>query len=172
MDSLRRLVTLGFLDSLLSVTMTPAQMLLIAPGHRVWVSADEPAAKQQLLVPLPDGAEFVDALSPEVDVAVLFCKTRADFDAVWLAQSEPLADRPTVWVCYLRDDITDLHRDSLWAALTPYGWRPVSEVVLHVAWMAVSVRPMNSAELAAAEPEAMINGDPAAIAAVLKAAEN
>lgn len=151
------------------MTKTVAEKLVIRPNHQVWVSAWAPELAQRLLTPLPAGASFSDDLSPTVDVAVLFINSRAEFDAIWLAQSEPLAQRPVVWICYPKANKTDINRDSLWAALTPFAWRPVAQIAVDDTWSAVRVRPMNQAELAAAVPHAMIAGDQQAIDAVVEA---
>ncbi|MGJ3508752.1 hypothetical protein [Enemella sp. A6] len=152
---------------------TVAERLVVRPNHRVWVSAWAPELGRRLLSPLPSGAIFVDDLSPEVDVAVLFINSRAEFDAIWLAQSEPLAERPAVWVCYptakAQSGKKTITGDGLWAALTPFAWRPVSTVELDANWSAALVRPMNRAELSAAEPDKLIAGNRKAIAAVLEA---
>lgn len=155
------------------MTKTVAEKLVIRPHHRVWVSAWAPELGQRLLSPLPTGAVFVDDLSPQVDVAVLFINSRAELDAIWLAQSEPLAERPVVWICYpkakAKGNKPDINRDSLWAALTPFAWRPVSQVAIDETWSAVRVRLMNQAELSAAEHDKLIVGNRKAIAAVLEA---
>ena len=36
---------------------------------------------------------------------------------------------------------TDLHRDSLWEALKPTGWRPVTQVAIDDVWSALRFRP-------------------------------
>ncbi|MBO0772238.1 MAG: hypothetical protein J2P35_12345 [Actinobacteria bacterium] len=118
--------------------MKVADKLQIKPGQRIAVIA-EPAGSQ---VALPAGCELV-ADPAEADVVIAFVERSAEAAA---AAGPALAagrqDR-LAWVAYPKAGQrgTDLNRDTLAAALSGHGVRPVRQVAIDDVWSALRFRP-------------------------------
>jgi hypothetical protein len=114
--------------------MTVAQKLQLGPGQVVRVLGAPPDAS--LDVPQAEGE------GNEADAVLLFVHTRAELaeragPVVQAARRDALA-----WVAYPKAGKlgTDLNRDSLAAALTERGVRPVRQVAIDDVWSALRFR--------------------------------
>jgi protein involved in temperature-dependent protein secretion len=116
------------------VPKTVAQKLLVAD-----LSVYLAGAAERDVVALPDGAVLTDDPGA-ADVALLFVADRADVDARVPSYLEAVAGSRAVWIGYRKGNVVDVNRDTLAAAVTAMGWRPVTQVALDDAWSALRFR--------------------------------
>ncbi|MFB7908269.1 hypothetical protein ACFC1T_17690 [Kitasatospora sp. NPDC056076] len=96
-------------------------------------------------VPSIAAPDTVTAETPETaDVIVAFVRTRADLDTIAGAAVEAARQDKLAWIAYPKAGKlgTDLNRDSLSAALTDRGVRPVRQVAVDEVWSALRFRPI------------------------------
>ena len=123
-------------------TKTVAQKLLIKPGARVWVSH---AARQEVIDPLPEGADRVENLGQATVGVVFVDDARSEHDSLD-AQREHLTAPDILWVAYPKANRVDINRDTLWPIVGGYGLRPISQVAIDEVWSALRFRPLKEGE--------------------------
>ncbi|WP_433334000.1 hypothetical protein [Spirillospora sp. CA-294931] len=117
---------------------TVAEKLGLKPGHTVYV-INAPDDYAKLVQGLPDGAEVID--DHPADAVHLFARGHAELDAHIEEAIDAVGPGGMLWVSYPKDGTTDIDRDSLWPAFTPYRWRPVRHVSVDARWSALRFRP-------------------------------
>jgi len=123
-------------------TKTVADKLLIKPDTTVWSA---PAARLDLVGPLPEGVRRVDA-PEQATTALIFAEDAASLRQTLDAHREQLAQPSTLWVAYPKVNRTDINRDSLWPIVGEYGLRPISQVAVDEVWSALRFRPLKDGE--------------------------
>ena len=124
-------------------TSALARKLLVRPGHRVAVM-NAPPGYADLLRPLPEGAELVDAPVEAVDVVQLFVRDSADLERTGPAAIKAMKPHGLLWICYPKGGQkagTDLHRDILWDLMGKQtGLVGVSLVAVDERWSGMRFR--------------------------------
>ncbi|MCC7025017.1 MAG: hypothetical protein IT338_19455 [Thermomicrobiales bacterium] len=121
---------------------TIAEKLRITPDSTVWAA---PAARLELIGPLPDGARVVDA-PDDAATALIFADDRGSLQAMLATHGERLAEPGSLWVAYRKANRADINRDSLWPILAGYGMRPIGQVAVDDVWSAMRFRPLKPGE--------------------------
>src|SRR5690606_22495423 len=103
------------------------------------------ATRTELAGPLPDGARVEQGVG-DATVALVFAPDAETLTTVLEAHGASLPQVATTWVLYPKGNATDLHRDTLWPYLTPYGLRPVGQVAVDDAWSALRFRALRDGE--------------------------
>lgn len=124
-------------------TSALARKLLTKPGHLVAVM-NAPAGYADLLLPLPDGAELIEASAEAVDVVQLFVRNSAELDRAGPPAMRAMKPDGLLWICYPKGGQkagTDLHRDILWELMGKQtGLVGVSLVAVDGKWSAMRFR--------------------------------
>jgi hypothetical protein len=119
-----------------------AEKLLIKPGSIVWPSD---ASRITIADPPPEDVQVTERAG-EAAVALVFAPDAETLVAALRAHGAQLPAVPTTWVIYPKGNVTDLNRDTLWPALTPYGLRPVGQVAVDDTWSALRFRALKEGE--------------------------
>lgn len=127
-------------------------------------AAPKPLSRRQ---GLKDGASIgfwpnLDALPAAVqafaeDHAVATTLRDADFVAAAVADRasavslldhhlDELADVASIWLVYPKGNRSDINRDSLWALLLEYEWRPVANISVDNEHSSIRIRPLKPGE--------------------------
>ncbi|MDO8491397.1 MAG: hypothetical protein Q7T04_05215 [Dehalococcoidia bacterium] len=120
-----------------------AKKLQIKSNYKVAI-INPPAGYVGELGRLPAGAHMVDDLDSEVDFVQLFVKDSEELEAFAPAAMQALRSGGLLWICYPKGSskvITDLNRDTLWAAMGKYKMTGVSMVSVDDVWSAMRFRP-------------------------------
>lgn len=120
-----------------------AKKLQIKPGS-IWLLLNAPAGYEDLLTPLPDGAQL--KLSPEggFDGMQLFVKDSAEIAATLQLIHPFLKPDTYLWLIYPKKNSgipTDLSMMSSWDEPAKYGLRPVASAAIDQRWSALRFRP-------------------------------
>jgi hypothetical protein len=99
-------------------------------------------------VAAPDGGPDLSGAGPaaipaDAGAVIAFARRRDDLDAIAADAIEAARQDRLAWVAYPKAGQlgTDLSRDSLAAALSAHGIRPVRQVALDDVWSALRFRP-------------------------------
>ena len=124
-------------------TSALAKKLGIKPGNRVLV-VNPPDGYIEQLGELPKEVRLVEEADSPADVVHVFVSTRAELAEK--ASSIVAAVHPggVLWISYpkVAAGRSDLSRETMWSALEPLGWRPVSQVAVDDTWSALRFRPI------------------------------
>jgi hypothetical protein len=123
-------------------TKTTADKLLIRPNSRLWTS--DPA-RSGVVGPLPHGVAVAERPG-EAATAIAFGDDAAGVRRILDRDAEELKRTATFWVAYPKANRADINRDSLWAILADYGFRPISQVAIDEVWSALRFRPLAPGE--------------------------
>jgi hypothetical protein len=127
-----------------SISTAPVgRKLLLKPGQRIAL-VNAPAGYREKLEPLPEGSRLSETLEPGGDVVIVFVRSEAELTELTPAALEAVKPDGLMWVCYRKGGAragSDLHRDTLNAAMHKLGWEGVSLVAVDDAWSAMRLRP-------------------------------
>jgi hypothetical protein len=121
---------------------TTAEKLHITPDSTVWAL---PAARVDLIGPLPSGAKVVAAMD-DAATALIFADDGGSLRAMLADHGERLTETGALWVAYPKGKRADINRDSLWPILAGYGMRPIGQVAVDDVWSAMRFRPLKPGE--------------------------
>lgn len=122
-----------------------AQKLRIAAGNAVLL-LNAPEGYQQTLGALSSGAQIATEPAGQYDVVLLFARDRAELEQSLRQATEAVRNGGILWIAWQKmasRGPADLNRDSLWAAVQPHGWGPVSNVAIDETWSALRFKPEN-----------------------------
>lgn len=120
-----------------------AQKLRIAAGNAVLL-LNEPEGYQQALGAVLDGAQIATEQAGQYDVVLLFARDRPELERSLRQATEAVRNGGILWIAWQKKASrgpADLNRDSLWAAVQPHGWGPVSNVAIDETWSALRFKP-------------------------------
>ena len=120
-----------------------AKKLLVKPGYQLGL-VNAPSGYADRLRPLPEGAELVDELRPELDFVQLFARDAAELERLGPTAFGAVRRDGLLWVCYPKGGKkagTDLNRDILWELMGRSGLAGVSLVAVDETWSAMRFRP-------------------------------
>ncbi len=120
-----------------------SKKLLLKPGMCAAV-LNAPPGYVDRLRPLPDGASIAEAMSPDVDLALLFVRSAEEARRLVPQVAASLPTDRLFWVAYMKGGAragTDLNRDILWELVSEYGFAGVSMVAIDETWAAMRFRP-------------------------------
>lgn len=124
-------------------TQGAAQKLRIARDtRRLLLNAPEGYAR--VLGALPDGVQAATESAGQYDVVLLFARDRAELERSLRQATEAVRGGGALWIDWekkTRRGPDDLNRDSLWAAVQPSGWGPVTNVAIDEMWSALRFKP-------------------------------
>lgn len=124
-------------------TQGVAQKLRIVGGSTVLL-ANAPEGYQRMLGALPDGVQIATEAAGQYDVVLLFVCDRAALERSLRQATEAVRSGGVFWIAWekkARRGPDDLNRDSLWAAVQPSGWGPVTNVAIDEDWSALRFKP-------------------------------
>lgn len=117
-----------------------AQKLRIAEGSTLLL-LDAPEGYGQMLGVLPDGVRIATEPAGQHDVVVLFVRDRAELERSLRQATGAVRSGGVFWIAWekktRRGGPDDLNRDTLWAAVQPSGWGPVTNVAIDESWSAL-----------------------------------
>ena len=120
-----------------------AKKLQINPGSRAGL-VNPPDGYAERLRPLPDRAEIVGGLTPELDFVQIFARSIEELDRLGPAAFAAVKRDGLLWVSYPKGGVkagTDLNRDILWNRLGDRGLTGVTLVAIDETWSAMRFRP-------------------------------
>lgn len=120
-----------------------AEKLRVESGQKLllWKAPD---GYRELLGDLPDDASVSTQRRGSFDFVHLFVGSRADVERDAQKAVDAVKAGGLLWISYPKGGSgveTDISRDSLWQAMKPTGWRPVTQVSLDDTWSAIRFRP-------------------------------
>jgi hypothetical protein len=119
------------------------QKLRILQGNALLL-LNAPEGYERMLGALPDGVQVAKEPSGQYDVVVLFARDRAELERVLRQATGAVRDGGVLWIAWekkAKRGPDDLNRDSLWAAVQPSGWGPVTNVAIDETWSALRFKP-------------------------------
>src|SRR5690242_12965781 len=142
--SIPRCETGGILEGIgCMATQGVAQKLRIAEGCALLL-LNAPEEYEQVLGVLPNGVQVVTVAVGQHDVVLLFVRDRAELERSLVEATGAVRDGGVLWIAWekkARRGPDDLNRDSLWAAVQPTGWGPVTNVAIDAMWSALRFKP-------------------------------
>lgn len=120
-----------------------AQKLRIAGGSTLLL-LNAPEGYARMLGALPDGVRVATEPGGQHDVVMLFARDRAELERSLRQAMEAVRGGGVFWIAWekkARRGPDDLNRDSLWAAVQPSGWGPVTNVAIDAMWSALRFKP-------------------------------
>ena len=120
-----------------------AEKLRIESGKKllIWKA---PAGYRELLGELPADASVSTQRRGSFDFVHLFIRKRADVKRDGQNAVDAVKAGGLLWISYPKGGSgvqTDINHDSLWGAMKPTGWRPVTQVSLDDTWSVMRFRP-------------------------------
>lgn len=122
---------------------TLIKKLLIKPSGRVLI-VNAPEGYLNRITPLPEGATLAEADAAGCDLVQLFCRNKADVDALAAAAIAAVKPGGVLWLCYPKRGPkvqTDINRDTGWETVKGAGWGPVMQIAIDDTWSALRFRP-------------------------------
>jgi hypothetical protein len=114
---------------------TVAEKLMIKSGNRVSIDGSIDIG--------PHDGELVES---DAEIAIMVAPDAA---SLRLEQRLPNLEKArAVWFCYPKGNVSDLNRDTIWAAMLEHGWRINGNVAIDDYWSAVRARPLQPGESA------------------------
>lgn len=120
-----------------------AQKLRIVGGSAVLL-LHAPEGYVGMLGTLPDGVQIATEPAGQYDVVLLFVRDGAELERSLRQATEAVRSGGVFWIAWekkARRGPDDLNRDSLWAAVQPSGWGPVTNVAIDDSWSALRFKP-------------------------------
>ncbi len=124
-------------------TQGVAQKMRIIGGSTVLL-VNAPEGYQRMLGALPEGVQIATEPAGQYDVVLLFARDRAELERSLRQATEAVRSGGVFWIAWekkARRGPDDLNRDSLWAAVQPSGWGPVTNVAIDDGWSALRFKP-------------------------------
>ena len=123
-------------------TKTVGDKLLIKPNSTLWA---DPAARVDLIRPLPDGVRQVTTPAAAA-TRLVFAEDARSLRATLDAHCDGIRQPGNLWIAYPKANRADINRDSLWPILGDYGLRPISQVAVDDTWSALRFRTLAKGE--------------------------
>lgn len=120
-----------------------AQKLRIVGGSALLV-LNAPEDYERVLGALPDGVTVATEPVGQHDVVLLFVRDRAELERSLRQAMEAVRVGGIFWIAWEKKSKRgpdDLNRDSLWAAVQPSGWGPVTNIAIDATWSALRFKP-------------------------------
>jgi hypothetical protein len=129
----------------MAVTISPlARKLSLKKATRALILA-MPPGYLDLLSPLPEDVTISQKVSGHYPFIQLFASQKADIQKQAPALLAHAAPDAIVWITYPKRTsgvTSDLSREEVWDAMSPFGWRPVSAVSIDSIWSGLRFRPI------------------------------
>lgn len=126
------------------MTASPlAKKMYLKPGHRVLVKNAPDGYIDDLLSPVPEGAEITTSARGRFDAAQFFVKSQAAFRRLVPQLEKLVKDDRLIWVAYPKQTSrvkTDLNRDRMMENCAGFGIRCVAIISIDEIWSSVRFR--------------------------------
>ena len=120
-----------------------AQKLRIARDMQLLL-LNAPQGYARMLGALPDGVQIATEPAGQYDVVLLFVRDRVELEHSLRLATKAVRGGGVFWIAWekkARRGPDDLNRNSLWAAVQPSGWGPVTNVAIDEMWSALRFKP-------------------------------
>jgi hypothetical protein len=125
-------------------TSSLAKKLALKKATRALI-LDMPPGYLDLLSPLPEDVTISQKVSGHFSFIQLFASQKADIQKQAPALLAHAAPDAIVWITYPKKTSgvkSDLSREEIWDAMSPFGWRPVSAISIDDVWSGLRFRPV------------------------------
>jgi hypothetical protein len=112
------------------------QKLGLKPAHRATILSVPPDVK---LGKTPAGAKFEKSFRGEFDFVLGFYESQKALEADLAKARKALTPSGMAWVCWRKGGVTELSRETIWAAGEKAGLESVASCAIDDAWSALKL---------------------------------